>query len=214
MKLLALSDRESPLVYSPYIKRRFNDIDLAFGCGDLSYFYLEYIISTLDIPLYFVRGNHAAAVEYGVAGQRTAPWGAINLHKRVIRDRKTGLLLAGIEGSLRYNKGDHQYSQFKMWRMILGLVPRLILNRIIYGRSLDIFITHAPPLGIHDQNDLPHRGIHAFKWFDKIFQPTVHLHGHIHLYQPGMVRKTILGKTQIINVFGYQVLKLENPKIK
>lgn len=213
MKLLALSDRESPLIYSPHIKHRFNDIDMAIGCGDLSYFYLEYIISSLDIPLYFVRGNHAVDVEYGIAGKRTEPWGAINLHKKVIRDKQSGLLIAGIEGSMKYNKGDHQYSQQKMWRMVLSLVPRLVLNRILYGRYLDIFVTHAPAQGIHDQKDLAHQGINAFKWFDKLFQPIYHLHGHTHIYHPGATRKTLLGKTQIINTFGYQIIRFAPPCI-
>ena len=212
MKILAVSDRESPLVYSPNIKPRFGDIEIVFGCGDLSYFYLEYIISSLDIPLYFVRGNHAVKVEYGVAGERTAPWGAVDLHKKVIRDRQTGLILAGIEGSLKYSDGDHQYTQLRMLWMVLQLVPSLIINRILHGRYLDIFVTHAPPWGIHDQKDLPHNGIFAFRWFDKLFRPAIHLHGHIHIYNPGTVRKTAFGKTQIHNVFGHRVLRIDTPK--
>jgi Icc-related predicted phosphoesterase len=210
MKFLAVSDKESLRVYSPYIKRRFDHVDIAFGCGDLSYFYLEYIISTLDIPLYYVRGNHAVDVEYGVGGFRTAPWGAIDLHRKVIRDKKTGLLLAGIEGSLRYNEGKHQYTQLQMWRMVFRLIPALLVNKIRYGRFLDIFITHAPPWGIHDQKDRPHRGIRAFKWFVKAFKPVYHLHGHIHVYRPCTVTKTQLGSTQIVNTYGFKVLPIEH----
>lgn len=209
MHLLALSDKESPLVYSANIKNRFCHVDLAFGCGDLSYFYLEYVISSLDIPLYYVRGNHAPKIEFGVGGMRVAPWGAVNLNKKVVRDPKTGLLLAGIEGSLRYNKGDHQYSQWKMLMMVIGLIPKLLINKMRYGRYLDILVTHAPPLGIHDQNDLPHRGIRAFKWFVKVFQPAYHLHGHVHVIRPGTVTETTLGKTKIVNAFGYRVLSIK-----
>jgi predicted phosphodiesterase len=64
MKLLTVSDKEVSRIYSPQIKRRFSDVDLTISSGDLSYYYLEYIISTLDIPLYYVRGNHAKAIEY------------------------------------------------------------------------------------------------------------------------------------------------------
>jgi Icc-related predicted phosphoesterase len=209
MNFLAVSDKESHRVYSDHIKHRFCNVDLAFGCGDLSYFYLEYIISTLDIPLYYVRGNHAPEVEYGIGGSRKAPWGAINLHKKVVRDCKTGLLLAGIEGSLKYNAGKHQYSQNKMLLMVFKLVPALLYNKIRYGRYLDIFITHAPPWGIHDQKDRPHQGIRAFKWFIKIFQPAYHLHGHVHVIKPGTVTETKLGKTRIINTFGYKVLSIK-----
>jgi hypothetical protein len=208
MKLLTLSDIELPQIYSHKIKDRFGDVELAISCGDLSYYYLEYIISSLDIPLYFVRGNHAKDVEYGCAGPRKAPWGANDLHRRVVRDPKTGLLIAGIEGSLRYNDGDHQYSQAQMWLMVLGLVPALLLNKLLYGRFLDIFISHSPPWGIHDQNDRAHRGVKAFKWLIKTFQPTYHLHGHIHVYTPGTVTETKVGKTNVFNTYGYRKISL------
>jgi len=212
MNLLTVSDKECNRVYSPQIKGRFKDVDLAIGCGDLSYFYLEYIISSLDIPLYFVRGNHASEVEYGYGGFRTAPWGAVDLHKKVLRDSETGLLLAGIEGSLNYNQGDHQYTQWQMGMMTLQLVPALIWNKIRYGRFLDGFITHAPPWGIHDQEDRAHQGVKAFKWLINTFQPAYHIHGHIHVYHPGVITETTLGNTQVINTYGFRKIKFEGEK--
>jgi len=206
MEILTVSDRECLRVYSPKIKERFHNVDLAIGCGDLSYFYLEYIISSLDVPLYFVRGNHAKAVEYSCCGSRQAPWGAVNLHKKVVREKKTGLILAGIQGSLRYNNGDYQYTPSQMWAMVLQLVPSLIWNKIRYGRYLDILVTHAPPWGIHDQEDPAHRGVKAFNWLIKTFQPAYHLHGHIHVYSPTTVTETKLGKTLVMNSYGYRKL--------
>jgi len=206
MNLLAVSDIESSLIYSSHIKQRFHDIDLAISCGDLSYYYLEYIISTLDIPLYFVRGNHAKKIEYGCTSTRHAPWGAVELHQQVIRDPKTQLLLAGIEGCLRYNRGNYQYSQQQMWRMVLKLVPQLLLNKARYGRYLDIFVTHAPPWDIHDKIDPAHQGVKAFKWLINTFHPAYHLHGHVHVYRPDTITETQLGKTRVINSFGYRRL--------
>lgn len=206
MEILTVSDRESLRVYSSKIKGRFRNVDLAIGCGDLSYFYLEYIISSLDVPLYFVRGNHAKAVEYGCYGSRQAPWGAVNLHKKVVREKKTGLILAGIQGSLRYNDGDYQYTQSQMWSMVFQLVPSLLWSKIRYGRYLDILITHAPPWGIHDQADPAHRGVKAFNWLIKTFQPAYHLHGHIHVYSPNTVTETKLGRTLVMNSYGYRKL--------
>jgi len=208
MKLLTLSDKELPQIYDPKIKDRFGDIDLAISCGDLSYYYLEYIISSLDIPLYFVRGNHSKDVEYGCAGPRKEPWGARNLHRQVVQDPKTGLLLAGIEGSLRYNDGNYQYSQTEMWLMVLGLVPALLWNKIQYGRFLDIFISHASPRGIHDQDDRAHQGIEAFNWLIETFQPTYHVHGHIHVYSTRTVIETKVGETIVLNTYGYRTLSL------
>jgi len=211
MNILAVSDVELDTIYSHSIAARFKDIDLVIGCGDLPYYYLEYIISTLDRPLYYVRGNHAPRfMEEGVGGPRTFPWGGIDLHRRVVRD-PSGLLLAGIEGSVRYNPGRYQYTQAQMWMFAFGLVPRLLLNRLIYGRSLDILVTHAPPWKIHDQEDLPHQGIKAFLWLVKVFQPAYHLHGHIHVYTPQTTVETQLGKTSILNTYGYRRIETHFP---
>ena len=203
MKILAVSDVELDYIYNQAIVTRFKDIDVVIGCGDLPYYYLEYIISMLNRPLYYVRGNHAPRfVEEGSGGARSFPWGAIDLHRRVKRD-PSGLLLAGIEGSVRYNQGCYQYSQTEMWGFVFGLVPGLLLNRLLYGRYLDIFVTHAPPWKIHDQEDLPHNGIKAFLWLIKVFQPAYHLHGHIHVYTPQPVQ-TQLGASWVLNSYGYR----------
>ncbi len=213
MKILAVSDVELGLIYSPQISYRFQDINLAIGCGDLPYSYLEFIISSLDIPLYFVRGNHSHNVEAGVQGDRTHPWGAVDLHRRVIQD-PSGLLLAGIEGSLRYNYGEHQYTQAEMWAMVFSLVPALFANHVRFGRYLDVFVTHASPWKIHDLEDLPHRGIKAFNWLIEVFQPTYHLHGHIHVYRSDTITETMVGKTRVINAYGYRELNVDQKQIE
>ena len=153
---------------------------MIISCGDLPYYYLEYMISMLDVPTYYVRGNHASKIEDTTGGERTSPWGAIDLNGCCKRDQ-SGMLLAGIEGSIRYNNGPHQYSQSEMWRMAFGLVPGLLINRMRFGRYLDILVTHAPPYKIHDASDLPHVGIKAFRWLIDVFKPLYHLHGHIHI---------------------------------
>ena len=209
MNILAVSDIEMGIIYSPQIGRRFSHINLAIGCGDLPYYYLEYIISTLNIPLYYVRGNHASQVEVSMQGDRTEPWGAVDLHRHVIRDPASGLLMAGIEGSIRYNYGDHQYSQSEMWGLVFGLMPALFMNRMRYGRYLDIFVTHAPPWKIHDMDDRPHQGIKAFNWLNRVFKPAYHLHGHVHIYRTDTIRETQVGPTRVINTYGYRELTFD-----
>jgi len=59
MKILAISDIVVPQLYTEQIPERFLDVDLVLSCGDLPYEYLEYIVTRLGKPLFYVRGNHA-----------------------------------------------------------------------------------------------------------------------------------------------------------
>jgi hypothetical protein len=207
MKVLSLSDVVISRIYSPQVRALFGDVDLVLGCGDLPYYYIEFITSMLDRPTFYVRGNHAEVVEHTETGPKTHPHGAYDLHARTINYR--GLLLAGIEGSIRYRRGPFQYSQTDMWLNVFKLVPALIWNRLTLGRALDIFVTHAPPWRIHDQPDLPHQGVKAFRWLLDVFQPAYHFHGHIHLYRPDSVTHTRYHHTQVVNTFGHLVSELE-----
>jgi Icc-related predicted phosphoesterase len=201
VKILSVSDIELGFLYSPQVVTRFGDVDLILSCGDLPYFYLEYILSMLNVPLYYVRGNHANRIEEGVEGQRHFPWGAIDLHHHQVYFQ--GLLIAGLEGCLRYNNGPVQYTQDEYWALVLSMVPGLMLNRMRYGRYLDVFISHAPPAGIHDLPDPAHKGVQAFRWLLDVFHPAVHFHGHTHLYRSGGIAETVYRQTRVINTFGY-----------
>ncbi len=205
-KILAVSDIESQYIYHAIGGDKFRDIDFAISCGDLPYHYLEYIISMSNKDLYYVRGNHAHQAEISDRHQTTEPQGARNLHLKTMRT-SGGITLAGIEGCLIYNYGPHQYSQSQMWQMVFRLVPRLFINYIQYNRYLDIFVTHAPPWKINDQEDLPHQGIKAFRWLLEVFHPRYHLHGHTHDYLNRSGIKTRYIDTDVINVSGYQIIE-------
>lgn len=206
MKILSVSDVVITRLYSTQVKILFGDVDIVLGCGDLPYYYLEFITSMLDVPVFFVRGNHAEVIEYSNGDPRTYPHGTVDLHCKSVNSN--GLLLAGVEGSIRYRRGPFQYSQADMWLNVFQLVPRLLYNRVKYGRFLDVFISHAPPWGIHDQPDLPHNGVKAYRWFLRVFRPTYHFHGHIHIYRPGTETNTKFYNTIVVNTFGYLVTEI------
>jgi Icc-related predicted phosphoesterase len=209
MRILSVSDMIVDSIYSPSVRSRFSTVDLLLGCGDMPYYYFEYILNALNCPAYFVRGNHARVVEYSECGERTYPHGAIDMHRKVITHK--GLIMAGVEGCLRYRPGPFQYTSGEMWNHVFSLVPALLSNRVFRGRALDVFVTHAPPAGINDRSDLPHRGVPAFRWFLSVFKPTVHLHGHIHLYRNDDVREFQFGSTQVINTYGYRTIEMHSP---
>ena len=207
-KLLSVSDKKYHLIQSPQARERFSDTDFVIGCGDLPYYYLEYISENLEIPLFYVRGNHNHPEEFHEAGVRRYPKGCFDLHRRI--RQWNGILIAGIEGSLQYNdRGYFQYTQSEMWWNVFSLIPGLLINKVLYGRYLDIFVSHAPPWEIHDQKDRTHQGIKAFRWLLETFSPRYHFHGHIHVYQADAQTETEFQNTLVINTYGFRETQLE-----
>lgn len=204
VKILSISDRVVSFLYGPQLEERFGDVDCVVACGDLPYTYQEYIISVLNVPFFFVRGNHDRLDTTRDGRPAKSSFGGIDVHRRVVR--RDGLLVAGVEGSILYSRRTpFQYTQREMWLHVLRLIPGLLWNKIHFGRALDVFITHAPPRGIHEGQDWTHQGIDAFRWLVDTFQPCLHFHGHIHHYHPEAVTKTRQGRTTIINTYRYRI---------
>jgi Icc-related predicted phosphoesterase len=215
MKILTISDKVDELIYSPAIKRLGADVDLVLGCGDLPFYYLEFIVTMLGGPLFYVIGNHANAVkqQHQPHHKWEYPGGCENVDGHVVRYK--GLLIAGLEGSMRYNNNPHfQYTEREMALKVWRLVPTLVLNRWLYGRYLDILITHAPPQGIHDKTDRCHQGFPAFVMFMERFRPRYLIHGHVHVYSPNETVETVFGDTTVINAYGYRVLEIDEEVLR
>jgi Icc-related predicted phosphoesterase len=215
MKILCVSDQIDPLVYSSTIKDRFADVDIVLSAGDLPMDYLDFIVSSINKPLLFVFGNHNLEeyhyygahrdiLNWGDLSQPPCGSGAVHVGFKVRREGS--LIIAGLGGSRRYNRGENQYTNFQMNWAILKLIPVLLINRIFRGRFLDILLTHASPLGIHDKSDPCHRGFKAFLWFMKVFKPKYLIHGHIHLYDLSAVRSTKYQDTLVVNAYSHYVI--------
>jgi Icc-related predicted phosphoesterase len=211
MKILAVSDWIDPLIYSKSLRSRMKDIDIIISCGDLSASYLDYIMSILDKPLLYVVGNHVKRKYYEKSPSGSMflkyPSCFINLHRRV--KNQDGLLLCGFQGSHWYNGGPFQYRQWEVYLKMLKMVPRLLFNRLVHGRFVDLLVTHAPPYGIGDEKDPCHTGLKAFNLFIKLFKPTLMLHGHIHLYDRNETRTHYYNKTKIINCTGFITTEID-----
>jgi Icc-related predicted phosphoesterase len=208
VKLLTVTDKVVDFIYSPSLVERFGDVDMVLSCGDLPYYYLEYIVTMLNVPLLYVHGNHDSAVEYSASGaQLTGPGGCTNVHGRLVQEK--GITIAGLEGSIRYKpEGKYQYTESQMWRQTLKLGPALLRNRLVTGRALDILLAHSPPYGIHNGRDRTHVGFKSFLWLMERFKPRYVLHGHRHVYNPLEVTETQYEGTTIINVYPYKVLEI------
>ena len=56
IRVLAVSDEIAPAVNRFEVREL--EPDLIVSCGDLPFDYLEYLVSTLNVPMVFVPGNH------------------------------------------------------------------------------------------------------------------------------------------------------------
>ncbi len=205
MKVLAISDEIVPQIYDPGIKSRFGDVDLVLGCGDLPHYYLEYVATMLRVPVYYVMGNHDC--ELGEQDEEEKrPGGCEDINETIVEHK--GLFIAGLEGSMRYKPGPHQYSQMEMRYKAFRLSTSILWKRRFKRPHLDILITHAPPLGIHDGRDLCHTGFYVFLQVMERHQPRYLLHGHSHVYDRSQPTMTQYQHTIVVNVYPYRVLDI------
>lgn len=202
MQVLTVSDQVSDFLHGPALAPYARGVELILSCGDLPADYLEYLVSILNVPLFYVMGNHG-----GDGGEKAEPEGGENIDGRVVKHK--GLLIAGLEGSPRYNdRPRYQYTENEMRAKIAALTPALMLNRARHGRFLDVLITHAPPYQIHDHTDFAHRGFKSFVWFIDHYQPRYLIHGHKHVYDHREQTITQRGATTIVNAYGYRLLDI------
>jgi uncharacterized protein len=208
VKILAVSDEVVERLYSLCQSGHFNEIELLLGCGDLPYPYLENLLTFLNVPLFYVPGNHDPT--YDSNNPLAHAEGGTNLDLQVVRFKT--FLIGGFGGCIRYRpNGTNQYSQNEAYRRAFRLLPRFLLNRMNYGRALDVLITHSPPFGIHDEETHAHQGLKAINWLLRVAKPRYHFHGHTHFQRRNLSpSETTLGLTKITNVFPYKIIEVNH----
>jgi Icc-related predicted phosphoesterase len=206
VKILAVSDQVVERVYTLANNGHFKGIDLILGCGDLPYTYLEYLLTVLNRPLFYVPGNHDP--DFNPRDERSKADGGSNLDLETAVYNQT--LIGGFGGSVRYRPdGTNQYTQSEAFQRAYQMIPKLLVNRIKYRRALDILISHSPPMGIHDDNDQAHHGLKALNWLLGFAKPRYLFHGHTHFYRNNIAEfDTIIEETRIINVYPYKVIDI------
>lgn len=196
MKLLLLSDRESPYLWDYYQPGRLSAYDLMLSCGDLSAKYLSFLVTMGRARLLYVHGNH----DTGYANN--PPEGCECIEDRLVT--VNGLRILGLGGSAMYSGGRNQYTERQMrWRLLKAeLAVRM-------AGGVDILLTHAPPRGFGDAEDYAHRGFEAFFPFLDRYKPKYLVHGHVHMnYGYDIPRSVQRGETTIINAWERYVLEI------
>ena len=194
MKLLLLSDVESPYLWDYYRPGRLAEYDLMLSCGDLKASYLSFLVTMGRSRLLYVRGNHDANY------RTNPPEGCECIEDKLVT--VNGLRILGLGGSLWYNGGANQYTERQMrWRLWrAGWAVRR-------AGGVDIVLTHAPPRGYGDAEDAAHRGFECFEDFLNKYEPKYLVHGHVHMnYGRNIPRVVQHGATQIVNAWERFVL--------
>jgi Icc-related predicted phosphoesterase len=192
MKILAISDQRLPeMLQQDYLRQSYGDAEMLISCGDMEASYLEFIASAINLPLFYVRGNHDNRYEPEHPGGE-------NLHLNF--QTYKGLTLVGLEGSPYYNGKNVQYSESRMGLFCLSLLPRMLLRRQSGRWGVDYLVTHSPPKGIHDREDRTHQGFASFLWLMRLGKPRYLIHGHVDVWDRREKTETQYFATRVINI--------------
>ncbi|MGI6118244.1 MAG: metallophosphoesterase family protein [Bilifractor sp.] len=197
MRILAVADEASPALWDYYDSRITKGVDLILSCGDLSPDYLEFLVTVVNKPLLYVRGNHDG--RYDVR----PPEGCVDIDDRIYDFH--GLRILGLGGSARYRSGGDMYTEREMAARI-----RKLRGGILLRNGFDVLVTHAPARGYGDMDDLPHRGFECFNSLLDRYRPKLMFYGHVHKsYGSGFEKEmTHACGTRLVNAGGYRLIDI------
>ena len=133
------------------------------------------------------------------------PQGCENADGRVVS--AAGVRIAGMGGSMRYKPGPNQYTDAEMRWRALSIEVRVRFNPARRARPLDVLLTHAPPLGWGQRDDVAHRGFVAFQRLARVLAPKVLIHGHVHPYGHGEPERPLAG-TRVVNAVPSRLIEI------
>lgn len=195
MKLLVVSDEESEFIWNHFDPQPFEGVEVILSCGDLKESYLDFLMTMLHAPLFYVPGNHDKRFAI------SPPEGADSVDGQVVTFK--GLRIAGLGGCHSGRNAAYEYPEPVQAKRVKQLD-----KKIKKANGIDIFLTHAPALGLGDGDDFFHRGFACYLTLLDKYEPRYHIFGHQHKrysYKPG---PTVYGKTKLLNACGYHILEI------
>ena len=198
MKILVIGDEESTFLWDYFDKSKLEGVDLIISCGDLDPHYLSFLATFTTAPVLYVHGNHDVKYE------KIPPEGCICIEDRIYVHK--GVRILGLGGSMRYNDGEHQYTDWQMRKRVNKLWFKLLRHR-----GFDILVSHAPAYQLNDGIDLPHQGFKVFRSLLEKYRPKYFLHGHVHMsYGRKHKRYDKYLDTHVINAYERCMFELED----
>lgn len=201
MKILTISDEECPALWDHYMPGRLDGYDLILSCGDLKASYLSFLVTMAKCPVLYVHGNHDGSFD------RNPPEGCDCIDDHLVV--YNGIRILGLGGCRKYHPGPHQYTERQMERRIRKL--RWKIKRL---GGIDIVVTHAPPEGLGDAEDIAHWGFSALRDLLEEYKPQYLIHGHVHMsYEYKLPRVIDHEGTRIINAYERYTLEIPDRQV-
>lgn len=198
MKILLVADHEETSLWDYWRASKTEGVDLILSCGDLNPTYLEFLVTMVNRPLLYVRGNHDDIYE------EKEPLGCDCIEDKIYNFH--GLRILGLGGSYRYGVRNNMYTEREMEKRISKLRWQLKINN-----GFDILLTHAPAYGYGDLEDLPHRGFECFNDLIEKYKPLYMFHGHVHREYGAFQRERVHESgTKIINAYGSWMVEIKD----
>ena len=233
MKILLISDVEERLLWDNWndaTAQSLADVGFVLSAGDLKPEYLEFLVTMLNVPLVYVRGNHDGMYD------KRPPEGCENADGKLIEvdcgrgDSMQKVRILGFGGSMRYrDDSSDMYTEREMEQRVRKAERSIILQKVAdavkelmspdAGESsaekrppFDILLTHAPCRGYGDMEDLPHNGFECFNDFLNKYSPQLHCYGHVHR-EYGRIDRQLKhpSGTLLINCSGYHIIDFGTP---
>ncbi len=186
MKILAIADRPPKQSIKKILSEN-TDIELICLLGDLDYYSLLELKDIDTIPKIGVYGNHCSGTYFDVLGVQ-------NIHLNVFEYK--GLCFGGFEGCVRYKEDPYakMYTQDEAIKLFESF-PKV-----------DVILSHCPPFGINDEEEIAHQGFIALKTYLDIHKPLYLMHGHTYPKDTELV--TEYRGTNIVYVYSDKVLEI------
>ena len=202
MKILTISDEESPALWDHYMPGRLDGYDLIISCGDLNSQYLSFLVTMAKCPVLYVHGNH----DTGYLDR--PPEGCDCIDGHIVT--YNGVRILGLGGCRKYHPGRHQYTDKQMRLRIAKL--RWRLWRL---KGVDIVVTHAAPEGLGDDEDRAHWGFPCLRELIEKYKPAYLVHGHVHMsYGHQVPREIDHNGTRVINAFERYTIEIPDREVK
>lgn len=162
-------------------------IDLIITLGDLTREDILALANITNIPKIGVYGNH----DSGTYMPEMLIWD-MHLHTWEFN----GLTFGGFQGCVRYKENPDaiMYTQDEA-NALMQNFP-----------AVDIFISHCPPRGINDEDEIAHQGFDALRTYLEEKKPKLWLHGHTYPTEETRVKQ--FGATRIEYIYRQGIIEI------